>query len=120
MVDKQLCAIAQEEEEHQNRDVEHRAVGDGEGGLRAEGEQGDERDVEQELRDIEAAQHQSRRAIVLRDGGVAAALLSRPQVEGAGWRGEDGVFGVDEHLGVLLGGRLVDEEVVVTHGGGVM
>ena len=39
----------QEEEKHQYRDVERRAVGDGEGGMGTKGDQGDEGGVEEEL-----------------------------------------------------------------------
>ena len=46
--------------------------------------------------------------------------MSHPEVETARGRGEDGVFGVNQHLGVFLGGRLVDEEVVFADRGGIV
>lgn len=42
VVDKQLCAKAQQEEKHQDGDIEDRIVGDGEGRPCAEGQQRDE------------------------------------------------------------------------------
>ena len=118
MVDKQLRAEAQEEEKRQNRDVEHRAAADGEGWLQAY--QGDERGVEQELRGVEQTQHEPCSGAVLLYGGVAAALLPHPLAEAARRGGEDGVVGVNQHLGILFGGHLADEEVVVANGGGVV
>lgn len=118
MVDDELRTETQQEEKHQNGDVEHGAIGDGEG--RTEAQQGDKRRIKQDLRDVEQAEHQSGGGAVLRNGGVAAALLSHPQVEVAGRGGVDDIVGVNQHLGVLFGGHLVDKQVVVAYRGGIV
>ena len=53
--------------------------------------------------------------VVLRNGRVAATFLVHPKAETIGWNGADGVVGINQHFGVLLGGHLTDEQVVVAN-----
>ena len=46
--------------------------------------------------------------------------MPHPEFEAAGWGGQDGVFSIDEDLGVLFGGHLVDEQIIFSYRGGVM
>ncbi len=69
---------------------------------------------------MEHAQRKTRPHVVFRHGRVAATLLSHPNAEAVGRGGEDGIFGVNQDLGVLFGGHLADEKIVVADGSRVM